>query len=529
MTRNSTITAEHIVASGSPFVSAAGRDVLASGGNAVDATLAMAAMCWLALPGQCGIGGDAFAVVREPDGTVWTVGGSGFGPDGGTPDFYAERGMSAIPIDGAGAVAVPGAMAALRALHERGATRSLAQLWAPSIAAAERGLPCSARTRADILDHQDVLRRDAGAAAAFLPGGRAPHVGERLPQPELAASVRALAARPDAFYDGHFAEQAVEKLTADGAPFSGTEWQLTADPICAPAITGRYGDHVVHETPLPTPGWMVLQQAALCDGVLPGYGWLDTRAVRRLTDAATYAFADRWEHCGSDTDAWQALLAPDAVAAGRAALDADRRRRAPAVSAAGDTTSTIAVDSGGLAVSFIHSLAFVFGARITIPGTGIVLNDRLGRGGYLVPGHPNEVTPRRRPMHTLNAWLTTDLHGRLTHVGNTPGGDGQVQWNMQVLSHLIDHGLDPQEAVSAPRFTVGPGSDAAVIGTEPELVCESRLGESVLADLRAADYPVRVVDAWGAGGSAMVVSLDHERGCLLGGADPRQDGVVLGD
>src|SRR6478609_4058077 len=113
MTRNSTITAEHIVASSSPFVSATGRDVLARGGSAVDATLAMAAMCWLALPGQCGIGGDAFAVVREPDGTVWTVGGSGFGPDGGTPGFYAEHGFAAIPIDGAFAVAVPGAMAAL--------------------------------------------------------------------------------------------------------------------------------------------------------------------------------------------------------------------------------------------------------------------------------------------------------------------------------------------------------------------------------------------------------------------------------
>jgi gamma-glutamyltranspeptidase/glutathione hydrolase len=273
---------------------------------------------------------------------------------------------------------------------------------------------------------------------------------------------------------------------------------------------------------------MLLQQAALCDGVLDGYGWLDARAVIRMADAATYAFADRWDRCGSDNDAWRELLTPGAVAAGRAALDTNVPRRATALSAGGDTTSTIAVDADGRAVSFIHSLAFVFGARITIPGTGIVLNSRLGRGGYLVPGHPNEVTPRRRPMHTLNAWLTTNADGRLAHVGNTPGGDGQVQWNMQLLSHLVDHHLDPQEAVSAPRFTVAPGSDADVIGAEPELACESRLGEAVLAELRAADYPVRVVDEWGAGGSAMVVSVDHERGCLLGGADPRQDGVVLG-
>jgi len=137
----------HMAVSSHPAITLAGVQVLAAGGNAIDATVAMAAMCWLALPSQCGVGGDAFAVVRDPDGTVWTVGGSGFGPDGGTPEFYRPHG--AVPVAGALSVAVPGELAALEALHARGATRSLAELWAPAVAAAERGLPCPAKTRND--------------------------------------------------------------------------------------------------------------------------------------------------------------------------------------------------------------------------------------------------------------------------------------------------------------------------------------------------------------------------------------------
>lgn len=188
----------------------------------------------------------------------------------------------------------------------------------------------------------------------------------------------------------------------------------------------------------------------------------------------------------------------------------------------------VAVDAEGRAVSLIHSLAFTFGSRVTVPGTGVILNNRLGRGAYLVPGHPGEVRPRRRPLHTLNAWIVTDAAGRLAHVGNTPGGDGQVQWNTQLLSHLLDHAADPQTAVDAPRFAVHPGSDADVIGQPEELRCESRLGPRVLDALRARGHDVRETGPWAGGGSAMVVSVDHGRGCLLGGADSRQDGVALG-
>jgi gamma-glutamyltranspeptidase/glutathione hydrolase len=273
---------------------------------------------------------------------------------------------------------------------------------------------------------------------------------------------------------------------------------------------------------------MVLQQAGLLDGLLTGLPTCGAEAVHLLALAARRAFRDRYESCGSDTDAWRALLDPAQLDRARAALDGGPASAGVGIGMAGDTTSCLAVDADGRAVSAISSLAFTYGARISVPGTGIALNNRLGRGAYLVPGHPNALARRRKPLHTLNAWVVTDREGQLRHVGNTPGGDGQVQWNMQLISHLVDGDLDPQAAVAAPRFTVHPGSDADAVGRPETLQAESRLGAATLAELRERGHQVRDVGPWGAGGSALVISVDPDRGVLAGGADPRQDGVALG-
>ena len=517
-----------MVTSNHAAVSSRGAHVLADGGNAVDAAIAMAAMSWLVLPGQCGVGGDLFAVVREPNGSVWTLNGSGYGPDGGDPAFYTSRGMSTIPVQGALAVAVPGAVAALAELCERGASRGLPELWEHAITIAESGVPCSAKTRDDIAAHATTLMQDAGAARTLLAGGRPPQVGQRLRYPELAATLRRLAKDPTDLYVGSLAEQAVHTLRAAGAPFNGDEWAAGGRVEIESAIQHPYRDHIVHQTPLPTPGWMVLQQAAMCDDWLSGLSWLDAEAVHVMSGAARIAFADRIQNCGSDSDAWQACLDTRAVAAARNRIALEGVPAGHGGSPDGDTTSMVAVDHDGRAVSLIHSLAFTFGAHMSVPGTGVLLNNRLGRGAYLTPGHPNEVKPRRRPLHTLNAWIVTDSAGELRHVGNTPGGDGQVQWNMQMLSHLLDHGCDPQQAVDAPRFTVFPGSDADVVGSAGELRCESRLGPQVLERLGHRGHRVRVQPPWGAGGGALVVSADSRQSCLVGGADSRQEGVALG-
>jgi gamma-glutamyltranspeptidase/glutathione hydrolase len=526
--RTPTLATGGMVTSSAPSVSQIGARVLDDGGTAVDAVLAMTAMSWLALPGQCGMGGDFFAVVREPDGRVWTVNGSGFGPDGASAEGYLDRGLSAVPLTGPQAVAAPGAIAALTTLHGVGGTRDLRDLWAPAAAAARGGVPCTAKNRRDITEHAAELALDPGLSRWLLPAGRIPSIGELLTCPELADSVERLARDPQELYRGELAERAVDLLRAGGAPFSGDEWVLAGDVAVEDAISAAYGDLTVHQTPPPSPGWMLLQQAGILDGLISGLPTSGAEAVHLLALAARWAFRDRYERCAADNDAWRDVLTETELARARRELLLEPVTVVSPTGIVGDTTSCLAVDGAGRAVSAISSLAFTFGARVSVPGTAIALNNRLGRGAYLIPGHPNALAPRRKPLHTLNAWLATDAAGRLRHVGNTPGGDGQVQWNMQLLAHLVDGGLDPQQAVSAPRTTVHPGSDADALGGAEMLQCESRLGADVLAELVRRGHDVRDMGDWGAGGSALIVSVDHDRGILAGAADPRQDGVALG-
>jgi gamma-glutamyltranspeptidase / glutathione hydrolase len=525
--RPAVVTPAGVVASAHPLVSSTGVDVLRSGGNATDAAVAMAAMCYIVLPGQCGVGGDAFAVTYEAARRRYrSWQGSGAGPDGGHPHWYQELGLASIPLQGPLAVAVPGAMACLAALHASDATRSLPELWQPAIDAGERGVAATARTVRDITEHTACLAADAAAAPVFLPGGRAPLVGERLAQPALAATLRRLSEAPGDMYRGELADRCLSALRSMGAPFHGPEWTQTT-AVVEPTLTGTYRGLTVHTGTPPSPGYMLLAQAGVLDGILAGLPWLEAEAVHWLAEAAARAFDDRYAHVGSDSPAWRDLLDPAALLRRRGDIAGGSAR--PSLSAAlnaGDTTSFVVVDAAGNAVSFIHSLAHTFGARMMVPGTGVMLNNRLGRGAYLVPGHPNEVRPRRRPMHTLLAWIAAGPDGTVRVVGNTPGGDGQVQWGMQLLSHLTDHGLDAQQALDAPRFTVYPGSDADTVGRPPRLLCEPGLGEPVLAALASQGHPVQVTDPWGAGGGGQLIVCDPETGVRRAGSDPRQDGCA---
>jgi gamma-glutamyltranspeptidase / glutathione hydrolase len=497
--------AHGMVASAHPLASLAGVAVLRDGGNAYDAALAMAGMTAVVLPAMCGVGGDAFAVVHDGARRTWTAYmGSGVGPDGADVGFFRERGMAALPIDGPLSVAVPGAVDCWASLHRAGATRSLAELWAPAVAAAREGIAVTPRMQSEAEENRDKLLRDAVSHSVFLPGGAPVRAGSVLRQPDLAATLAALAESPQSFYRGELAERCVATLRAGGAPFSGEEWAAHQTLVDTP-LRAAYGDAVIHTTLPPSPGYMIAQQAQMLDRTLRARPWLDAEAVHLFAAAARRAFDDRWRVVGSEGDAWRTLLRPE-----------------------GDTTCFVAADADGTVVSMIQSIAFTWGSGVMVPGTGVLLNNRAGRGFYLDESHPNRVRPRVRPMHTLNVWMLSDRDGAPLLAGGTPGGDGQVQWNMQLISHLVDHGLDVQSAVEAPRFTVWPGSDADVVGSAPELRCESRLGDSVLDSLRARGHDVRVLGPWDGGGGAQVIQLDREQGSFRGGSDPRLDGCALG-
>ena len=417
-----------MVSSSSPAVSSLGARVLADGGTAVDAALAMTAMSWLALPGQCGIGGDFFAVVREPDGRVWTVNGSGFGPDGGDgrglprprPDRRAaHRRRWRSPC--------PARSARCATLHRRGGTRALAELWAPGVGGRARRRAVHGQEPAR---HHRARRRRWRATrtsprgccpTGALPRGRRPAAASRL-----ADSIELLARRPQALYRGELAERAVAAAAAPAARRSpATSGCSAATSPAEAAISAPYGDLHVHQTPPPSAG---LDGAAAgrrcstgCSTGLPTGGRRvrapagarrpprlpgPVRALRRDNDA--------WRGSCSPTPSWPGPVASSLASRSPAGPRPGIGRRHHQLPRGGRAT--------GAAVSrSSHSLAFTFGARISVPGTGVAAEQPAGPRRLPAARAPQRARARGASRCTRSTPGSPPTpRGRLRHVGQHP-------------------------------------------------------------------------------------------------------------
>ena len=353
-----------------------------------------------------------------------------------------------------------------------------------------------------------------------------------LAQYDLARTIEAIALEGACIlYRGRLAEAIAEYMQQAGGLLTKEDLaENRVDVYAAPSID--YRGSRVFETAPPSQGFVVLEELKILESfdlaALPAGG---EQTIHLMVEAKKLAVEDRLRFAGDPrVVSWDLdrLLSADYAADRARLIDRSRSRSRTAVPAAdGDTTYLCVVDRDGLAVSFIHSLSAAFGAAVTVPGTGILLNNRVGRGFTLEPGHPNRLAPQKRTMSTLNCYLVT-RDERPVIVGGTPGGDGQVQWNLQVLSSLLDRGSDPQVAVSEPRWTHGPTTDPWTMDDPETLKIEDRVPESTLEGLRRRGHPVKPVGPWAAGGSAQVITIDGDSGILRGGSDPRGGGLALG-
>lgn len=533
-----TVARRGMVAAGHPLAAAIGWDVLKNGGNAVDAALAVAGMTSVVMPDMCGPGGDAFVIGFDANsGSVWAVGGSGPVGAMATRDFYVGLGYTSMPLEGIHSVAVPGTVAVWEALARRFGTRPLADLLKPAVHYARHGFPVSKRLADSIDNEQAKIKRFPDAAGVFLPNGQPPAVGELLVQRDLADSLDAISAGGAAvFYKGKIARALVEFSRRSGGFFTGAELADFQADVYAPPFV-EYAGCRVYQTAPPSQGLILLEALALLNAISgreisPLRDWkpFTPETIHRQVEATKLAFADRLAFVGDPHHinfAYQQLYSSAYARRRSRAFNPHRATsRVGPGDPGGQTTSFVVVDAQGNAVSFIHSLSLAFGSGVVIPSTGILLNNRAGRGFTLEAGHPNCIAPGKRTMHTLNTYLVT-RDGRPVIVGNTPGGDGQPQWNLQVLSYLLDFGMTPQQAVSAPRWTLRPGTDPATLDHPPSLDLEDRLEDETFLTLQAIGHPVKRIGAWSAGGAAQVIRLDPD-GLMLGGSDPRSEGLVMG-
>jgi gamma-glutamyltranspeptidase/glutathione hydrolase len=523
-----------LVACAHPMATVAGLEVLARGGNAFDAAIAVAAAEGVLLPMMCGLGGDAFVLAYDAARReLLGVNGSGVAARGATREYYAGRGLAKMPLEGVHSVAVPGALSVYETLWKRCGTRPWAELWAPAIRMAEDGVPVNAFVRRWIGERADALRRFPHSAALFLPGGRVPAVGERWAAPSLARSLRAVAdGGADAIYRGDLARRLLDFLRREGALFEPDDFAGQQAAVYTPPATD-YRGVTVYETAPPSQGFVLLAQLNILEGFdLAALDPASAERIHLLVEAKKLAFADRNRHAGDPAFVrWplDELIGKAHAARRRAEID-PRRAGVPGGALvgehAGDTSYFAVADGAGNAVSFIHSLSAAFGSAVVAGDTGITLNNRAGRGFSLEPGHPNVIAPGKRTMHTLNCFLAC-RDGRPWLLGGTPGGDQQTQWSVQALTNVLDHGMSLQEAVEAPRWYSFPGTDPATIEQPMVLRMEDRIPEATRRELVARGHAVEALGPWSGGGAVQLVQLDAT-GLLRGATDPRTGGLAAG-
>jgi len=524
-----------MVCSAHPAAAAIGMQVLQRGGNAFDAAIAVAAAEAVVLPMKCGLGGDAFVLAHSArHGETLAFNGSGVGASGASREYYARQGHTQMPLEGVHSVSVPGAVSVYEALWQRFGSMPWEALWQPAIDLAERGVAITDYIHHRIAERADALGRYRYSRAMYLADGAAPAPGARWCAPDLGRSLRAVArGGAEAFYRGEIAEHLLRFLREEGALFTADDFASQQAVVYAPIATG-YRGYEVYETAPPSQGFLVLEQLNIVEGFelgrLQPFG---AERMHLLVEAKKLAFADRNRHCGDPAHvAWplDTFISKAHAAQRRAEIDRARARQPRAAVLAehgGDTSYFTVADGDGNAVSFIHSLSNSFGSAVVAGETGITLNNRAGRGFSLDPEHPNVFAPGRRTMHTLNAYMLF-RDGAPWLVGGTPGGDQQVQWNVQVITAIVDHGLGLQEAADAPRWYSFPGTDPANLGRDPVVKIDQRIAPEAREDLASRGHRVEPLAAWAGGGAVQLIQFDRARGVLRGGSDSRPGGLALG-
>ncbi len=518
---------EAAVVSDHPLATAAGADVLKRGGNAVDAAITMAAVLAVVRPHMNGVGGDAFMLMYDArDRKTHALNGSGRAGSKATPATFADRKLTSVPSSGPMSVSVPGAVAAWSDALKRFGTITLAAALAPAIRYAEQGFPVSERLAADFAEEAARVSRDPELARIFMPGGRTPEVGTLLKQPELAATLRAIAKRGSTeLYRGSLARKIIAFMEAEGGLLTAADLAGHSSTWQEP-ISQTYRGFQVLAFPPNTQGVTLLQQlgaGALFD--LAPLGHNSEAYLHTLVGISTLTYEDRDRYIADPAFAQvpvARLLSPEHA---RSIADSVRRNarivaptpERPSRDGNGDTVYLCVVDRNGNGVSYIQSLFASFGSGRMVPGTGITLHNR-GSLYSLDPGHPNIVAPGKRPFHTLSPAMVLNPDGSLYMALGSPGGDGQPQTLVQMLNNVVVFGMTPQRAVESARFRSYQNGRLSI---------EPGVSDSVLAGLRGRGHAVTVRPPGAEFGGSQMILVHPVSKARITGADARREAYAI--
>ena len=523
--RSAAIGHRGVVATSQPLAALAGLDILKQGGNAIDAAIATAAVLTVVEPHSTALGGDMFAMVylAEEDKLVG-LNGSGRAAYGMTLAALEERlnEQDQQRISGIYSVTVPGAVDGWFTLHDEYGSMSMAEVLAPAIYYAENGFHVTERIGQAWAGSARRLAGEPSSAETWLVDGRAPAVGELFVNKDLGATFRALATEGrDAFYKGAIAEKIVAYSDEKNGFLTMKDFEDHTSTWVEP-ISTDYKNYTLHELPPNGQGIAALEMLNTLENVdMKSFGHNSAEYLHYLIEAKKLAYADLSQWVG-DPEA-NALPIDELISkpygkkqSARIDPKQAQERVESGLPAEGDTIYLSVMDKDHNAVSFIYSIFASFGSGLTVPGTGITLQNR-GALFSLEEGHVNVVAPHKRPFHTIIPAMAFK-DGEFFMTFGVMGGSVQPQQHVQVFLNVVEFGMNMQQALEAPRINHGSGLSVTV---------EPGIDEAILAKLEAWGHELRRRDTIGGVGGGQGIIFDAKTGAMIGGSSHHKDGMAV--
>jgi len=496
------------------MASQAGVEIMQSGGSAVDAAIAVDAVLAVVAPDTCGPGGDLFALVHDPSHAMpATLNASGRGGSGVTADDLRNQGLGAIPYRSPWSVTVPGCVDGWEALSERFGKLSLADVLSPAIEIARTGFEVSTELAASLARVHDMVA-DQPSAGSLYPLSESPAPASTLHRPALANVLEGIASDGRAaFYTGEVAAGMV--AATQGAIVPEDLARVQADWI-TPASLDLFG-RTAWTIPPNSQGYLTLATLWIFASLDPPDDPNDPLFHHLLVEAYRSV---AWEREDTVSDPATAdvtvseLLSPVRLAERADRIEPDRTTRWPMPQPGiGGTAYMTVLDGDGMGVSFIQSNFAGIGSGLSAGATGVWLHNR-GAGFNLIPGHPNEYAPHKRPLHTLSPTLWTK-DGALDLLLGTRGGDQQPQYLAQFAATHFHAGMCTDDTESVPRWSM----QQPLPGTDSSIEMESRFASSTVAGMKLLGHNVTIAGAYEPGwGPISAIDVAGER---KGSADPR--------
>ena len=557
-----------VVASGRTFVSDAGAEILSAGGNAIDAGVASIFASAVVEISHFGLGGESPIIIYSArDKRVVVINGQGPAPKAASPAMFA--GQKAIPGNGPNGATIPAVVDATALALERFGTKSLSEVLAPAIRLAE-GFPMYEFLRGYLQSERKGSEPYEWSMRTYYPGGEVPPTGSMFRQPNLAATLRALAAAErdaiakgatraqgiqagrDAFYKGSIAQRMTAAVRAAGGVMSDEDLSSYRGKIEEPAAV-TYRGYTVHKAGFWNQGPALLQTLRILEGFdLARMGRGSADATHTIVEAIKLAYADRDRYYADPDFArvpGDALLSPAYASVRRGLIDPKRasledrpgdpekggaRITAPSYPLTGeparepgDTTSIQVADAEGNLFSATPSSGWLLGGAFVAGDTGVPMSNRM-QAFRLEPASPNVLAGGKRPRTTLTPTVVTKDGKPFLAIG-TPGGDSQDQQILLVLLNIIDFGMDVQSAIEAPRVnSLHPQSSFDDHRAQPGVLeIERSYAPQVIEELRARGHVIRLRGAYGISTGIVVAGMDPATGRLRGGADPRRERALV--